>query len=205
MERRREATFPGWSAGRARLTLNQDKRRRFDSYPGSVSTDRTPQTPSVADLTVVVLAAGGGTRMRSKTAKVLHPLAGRSMLGHVLAAVGELGPRRVVAVVGHQREQVAPHVRSAVKTAIALEQEGAKLVAASMETMAAAAFVCCEFGRVRAMTARAQDAIARGLPIRVVASYLKGLRPCDDEAIARALFRAIGIGVGAEVWIAEAE
>ncbi|CCH71381.1 hypothetical protein BN10_920011 [Phycicoccus elongatus Lp2] len=27
--------FPGWSAGRARLTLNQDKRRRFDSYPGS--------------------------------------------------------------------------------------------------------------------------------------------------------------------------
>ena len=31
------ATFPGWSAGRARLTLNQDKRRRFDSYPGSKS------------------------------------------------------------------------------------------------------------------------------------------------------------------------
>lgn len=94
-------------------------------------------------------------------------------------------------------EAVAPHVRSAVKTAIALEQEGAKLVAASMDTMAAAAFVCCEFGRVRAMTARAEDAMARGLAIRVVASCLKGVRPCDDEPITRALFRAIGNGVGA--------
>ena len=94
-------------------------------------------------------------------------------------------------------EEVAPHVRSAVKAAIALEQEGAKLVAASMETMAVAAFVCCEFGRVRAMTARAEDAMARGLPVRVVASCLKGLRACDDEPITRALFRAIGNGVGA--------
>ena len=38
-------TFPGWSAGRARLTLNQDKRRRFDSYPGSRS-DRASQRAS---------------------------------------------------------------------------------------------------------------------------------------------------------------
>ena len=37
-------------------------------------------------LTVIVLAAGGGTRMKSKTMKVLHPIAGRSMIGHVLAA-----------------------------------------------------------------------------------------------------------------------
>ena len=35
---------------------------------------------------VIVLAAGSGTRMKSKTMKVLHPLCGRSMLGHVLAA-----------------------------------------------------------------------------------------------------------------------
>ncbi len=103
--------------------MNQDKRRRFDSYPGSVSTDPTPPTPSVPDLTVVVLAAGGGTRMRSKTAKVLHPLAGRSMLGHVLAAVRELEPRRVVTVVGHQREQVAPHVEQQLPEARIAVQE----------------------------------------------------------------------------------
>ena len=38
------------------------------------------------DVTVIVLAAGGGTRMKSKTVKVLHPIAGRSMIGHVLHA-----------------------------------------------------------------------------------------------------------------------
>ena len=37
------------------------------------------------ELTVIVLAAGGGTRMKSKTMKVLLPVAGRSMVGHVLA------------------------------------------------------------------------------------------------------------------------
>ena len=39
------------------------------------------------NLTVIVLAAGGGTRMKSKTMKVLHQVGGRSMIGHVLAAV----------------------------------------------------------------------------------------------------------------------
>ncbi|MGH3413951.1 MAG: bifunctional UDP-N-acetylglucosamine diphosphorylase/glucosamine-1-phosphate N-acetyltransferase GlmU [Marmoricola sp.] len=65
-----------------------------------------------SDLTVIVLAAGEGTRMRSRTAKVLHPIAGRSMIGHVIDAVAGLDPARVVAVVGHQREQVGPHIGS---------------------------------------------------------------------------------------------
>src|SRR5919112_2555003 len=56
-------------------------------------------------LTVIVLAAGGGTRMKSKTMKVLHPIGGRSMIGHVLTAVRSVEPHRVVAVVGHQREE----------------------------------------------------------------------------------------------------
>lgn len=108
-------SFPGWSAGRARLTLNQDKRRRFDSYPGSVSTTNR--------VTVIVLAAGGGTRMKSKTMKVLHPLAGRSMIGHVLAAVAAVEPHRVVAVVGNQREQVGPHIQALLPDAVLAVQE----------------------------------------------------------------------------------
>jgi bifunctional UDP-N-acetylglucosamine pyrophosphorylase/glucosamine-1-phosphate N-acetyltransferase len=72
----------------------------------------------VNDLTVIVLAAGGGTRMKSKTAKVLHPVAGRSMIGHVLAAVAALDPARVVVVVGHQREQVAAHVQELAPGAV---------------------------------------------------------------------------------------
>jgi bifunctional UDP-N-acetylglucosamine pyrophosphorylase/glucosamine-1-phosphate N-acetyltransferase len=75
------------------------------------------------ELTVVVLAAGGGTRMKSKTVKVLHPIAGRTMIGHVLAAVRTLEPHRVVAVIGHQREQVAPHVRELVPDVVLAVQE----------------------------------------------------------------------------------
>ena len=76
-----------------------------------------------SDLTVIVLAAGGGTRMRSKTAKVLHEIGGRSMVGHVLAAVQVLEPSRVVAVVGHQRDQVGPHIQSLLPDAVLAVQE----------------------------------------------------------------------------------
>ena len=75
------------------------------------------------DLTVIVLAAGGGTRMKSKTMKVLHPIAGRSMIGHVLTAVMAVEPTRVVAVVGHQREQVGPHIEALVPGVVLAVQE----------------------------------------------------------------------------------
>ncbi len=74
-------------------------------------------------MTVIVLAAGGGTRMRSKTMKVLHPISGRSMIGHVLDAVAALEPRRVVAVVGTQREQVGPHIQELLPQAVLAVQE----------------------------------------------------------------------------------
>ena len=75
------------------------------------------------ELTVIVLAAGGGTRMKSKTAKVLHEVCGRSMVGHVLAAVQQVAPQRVVAVVGHQREQVGPHIQALMADAVLAVQE----------------------------------------------------------------------------------
>ena len=76
-----------------------------------------------SDLTVIVLAAGGGTRMKSKTMKVLHPIGGRSMIGHVLAAVQAMEPQRIVAVVGHQRDQVGPHIHEHVPDAVLAVQE----------------------------------------------------------------------------------
>jgi bifunctional UDP-N-acetylglucosamine pyrophosphorylase/glucosamine-1-phosphate N-acetyltransferase len=83
----------------------------------------TTSEPETASLTVIVLAAGGGTRMKSKTMKVLHPICGRSMIGHVLDAVSALEPRRVVAVVGHQREQVGPHIQELLPGAVLAVQE----------------------------------------------------------------------------------
>jgi bifunctional UDP-N-acetylglucosamine pyrophosphorylase / glucosamine-1-phosphate N-acetyltransferase len=75
------------------------------------------------DVTVIVLAAGGGTRMKSKTMKVLHPIAGRSMIGHVLHAARSLEPARIVAVVGHQRDQVGPHIEELVPGVVLAVQE----------------------------------------------------------------------------------
>lgn len=74
-------------------------------------------------LTVIVLAAGGGTRMRSKRMKVLHEVGGRSMVGHVLTAIGSLRPEHVIAVVGHQREAVGEEIRRFVPDAVLAVQE----------------------------------------------------------------------------------
>jgi len=57
-------------------------------------------------LGVVILAAGQGTRMRSSLPKVLHPLAGSPLLGHVVKTAHQLDPERVVIVYGHGGEQV---------------------------------------------------------------------------------------------------
>src|SRR5258705_8395925 len=57
-------------------------------------------------LDVIVLAAGQGKRMGSDLPKVLHPLAGRPLLGHVLDTARALGPRRIFVVHGHRAEEV---------------------------------------------------------------------------------------------------
>lgn len=72
------------------------------------------ETPPPLD--VVILAAGLGTRMRSRTAKVLHKLGGRPLIAHVSDTVRALEPRRLCVVVGHQAE--------AVKDAVTNEFDG---------------------------------------------------------------------------------
>jgi bifunctional UDP-N-acetylglucosamine pyrophosphorylase/glucosamine-1-phosphate N-acetyltransferase len=61
----------------------------------------------MTDFAAVILAAGKGTRMKSDLHKVLHPIAGRPMLDHLMASLDELGPERTVVVVGSGREQLA--------------------------------------------------------------------------------------------------
>jgi bifunctional UDP-N-acetylglucosamine pyrophosphorylase/glucosamine-1-phosphate N-acetyltransferase len=65
--------------------------------------------PAVLD--VLILAAGLGTRMRSRTAKVLHKLGGRPLIAHVARSAAALTSRPVHVVVGHQAEQVEAAVR----------------------------------------------------------------------------------------------
>ncbi|NQX27156.1 bifunctional UDP-N-acetylglucosamine diphosphorylase/glucosamine-1-phosphate N-acetyltransferase GlmU [Microbacteriaceae bacterium VKM Ac-2854] len=61
-------------------------------------------------LAVVILAAGQGTRMKSRTPKVLHPLAGLPLVGHVLDTADALDAAHIIAVVRHDREKVAEAV-----------------------------------------------------------------------------------------------
>ncbi len=72
---------------------------------------------------VVVLAAGEGTRMRSSTPKVLHDLAGRSLLGHAMAAAAGVGADHLVVVVRHDRDAVAAHAVAQVPTALVADQD----------------------------------------------------------------------------------
>lgn len=71
---------------------------------------------------VVIMAAGAGTRMKSALPKVLHRIAGKSMIGLAIDTADALSPDRLVVVVGHQRElvtehlaEIAPHVTVAVQ------------------------------------------------------------------------------------------
>jgi bifunctional UDP-N-acetylglucosamine pyrophosphorylase/glucosamine-1-phosphate N-acetyltransferase len=57
-------------------------------------------------LEIVILAAGQGTRMRSALPKVLHPVAGNSMLGHVIHSARQLDPQRIHVVIGHGADAV---------------------------------------------------------------------------------------------------
>ena len=61
---------------------------------------------TMSKLSVIILAAGQGTRMRSGLPKVLHPVGGRPMLAHVIDSAQALAPERVLVVYGHGGEQV---------------------------------------------------------------------------------------------------
>ncbi|MDM7990501.1 bifunctional UDP-N-acetylglucosamine diphosphorylase/glucosamine-1-phosphate N-acetyltransferase GlmU [Arthrobacter sp. zg-Y877] len=72
---------------------------------------------------VIVLAAGAGTRMKSRTPKILHPVGGISMLGHALAAAQELHPRFLAVVVRHERDMVAAHAAAHAPAAVIVDQD----------------------------------------------------------------------------------
>ena len=77
-----------------------------------------------SDLAVIVLAAGKGTRMKSDLHKVLHPIAGRPMLEHLLASVAALAPARQVVVVGSGRDQLETALNGRASLAVQDPQLG---------------------------------------------------------------------------------
>lgn len=77
----------------------------------------TPPTPAI-----VILAAGKGTRMKSRLPKVLHPLAGRPLIDHVLELARSLEPDRTIVVVGYRADQVRQHLAGRPGLRFALQE-----------------------------------------------------------------------------------
>lgn len=75
------------------------------------------------NLAIVVLAAGQGTRMKSATPKLLHPLGGLPIVGHVLATARELDAARVVAVVRYERDRLAEVIEADLPEAVIVDQD----------------------------------------------------------------------------------
>ncbi|MFZ5822737.1 MAG: bifunctional UDP-N-acetylglucosamine diphosphorylase/glucosamine-1-phosphate N-acetyltransferase GlmU [Bacillota bacterium] len=78
----------------------------------------------MSDVTAVLLAAGHGTRMKSDLIKLMHPIAGKPMIGHVVENVRRAGLDDVVVVVGYQQEKIRAYLGDRVKYAVQSEQLG---------------------------------------------------------------------------------
>src|SRR5579859_5561118 len=75
-------------------------------------------------LAAVILAACQGTRMRSRTPKVMHPLGGRPMIDHVVEACRQAGVERPVAVLNPGQPEVIEHVGGACRVVLQAQPQG---------------------------------------------------------------------------------
>lgn len=101
------------------------------------------------DLDIVILAAGKGTRMRSQMPKVLHALAGKPMVQHVLDSAAGLNPSRTHVVIGHGADQLREALAdSAVSFAVQAEQKGTGHAVAQAQPLLGSGKVLVLYGDV---------------------------------------------------------
>ena len=78
----------------------------------------------MSNIAAIILAAGKGTRMKSDTHKVLHPIAGRPMLMHLMASVDALSPAKKVVIVGSGKDQLEAALAGSADLAVQEPQLG---------------------------------------------------------------------------------
>ncbi len=147
-------------------------------------------------IAAIILAAGSGTRMKSDLHKVLHPIAGRPMLVHLIDTVAGLSPERTVVVVGARCEQVeaavTPHE---VRTAHQVEQLGTGHAVAQAEG-ALAGFdgdVLILYGDVPLVTGATMTRMIERLHGEdSPAAVVLGFRPADPGAYGRIIADGAG-------------
>jgi bifunctional UDP-N-acetylglucosamine pyrophosphorylase/glucosamine-1-phosphate N-acetyltransferase len=158
--------------------------------------DQDDTSPPRRPFAAVILAAGKGTRMRSSLHKVLHPIAGRPMLAHLLDSVDTLVPAAKVVVVGAGREQVEPlAARHGATIAVQSEQLGTGHAVAQAQNLLPGfdGDVLVLYGDVpmvsAATMARMLERLAAGdAPAAVVLAF----RPEDPLSYGRVLAHADG-------------
>ena len=140
-------------------------------------------------IAAIILAAGKGTRMKSDLHKVLHPLAGRPMLLHLLSNVAALEPARTVVVVGAGRDQVeAAVVPLGAEVAHQAEQLGTGHAVRQAEALLGdfAGDVLVLYGDVPLVTAETmRRMLARLHAPDAPAAVVLGFRPADAAAYGR--------------------
>ncbi|MDZ4274307.1 MAG: NTP transferase domain-containing protein, partial [Erythrobacter sp.] len=147
-------------------------------------------TTTTHPFAAIILAAGKGTRMKSDTHKVLHPIAGRSMLDHLMAPVEELGPERLAVVVGAGRDQIEAAVGARAATCLQEPQLGTGHAVAQAEGALAgfAGDVLVLYGDVpfvKAATMRAMLERLHGADSP--AAVVLGFEPADPLAYGRVI------------------
>lgn len=151
-------------------------------------------TAKTRDFAAVVLAAGKGTRMKSELHKVLHPIAGRAMLDHLLDSFSALAPSRTVVVAGDRADQLEKALAGrGVDIALQEPQLGtahaALMARESLRDFSGFVLVC--FGDCPMLKAhtveRMMDRLADGAKVVVL-----GFRPADTLAYGRIIADADG-------------
>lgn len=151
---------------------------------------------TASPVAAVILAAGKGTRMKSDVHKVLHPIAGRPMLLHLIASVQALAPAEIVVVTGAGREQVEAAVAPlGIGTALQAEQLGTGHAVQQAEE-ALGSFdgdVLILYGDVPLVsTATMQRMLDRLHAADAPACVVLGFRPADPGAYGRVIADADG-------------
>lgn len=147
----------------------------------------TEAAPSSRPLAAVILAAGQGTRIKSSLHKVLHPIAGKAMVLHLLDSLAALAPKQTVVVVGSLREQVEAAVAGhGVSVAVQSPQHGTGH-AVQQAQGALAGFdgdVLILYGDAPLVTTATMQRLRDALSGDVAAVVL-GFRPADAGAYGR--------------------
>ena len=148
----------------------------------------------MSDIHLVVLAAGKGTRMKSRHPKVMHRIAGRTLIGHVLDRLAPLGLKRVIAVIAPGMDEVAAEV---APNGVAFQAEqlgtGHALKCAREALAGFKGDVLVVYGDTPFVaTATLQRLLERRRAADNPASVVLGMRPADPSGYGRLILASDG-------------